>query len=402
MGLFDNLPDTPNKHEFARTVLERIRQAGSPVAVLYDPSGFRLHTAEPRGPQLFLENGYREYCNAPAELREQHLRRLVRGWGLARPTIPEEFEDVKPDLLPVVRPRAYFELTRLRIQLEGGPAPNWPYQTLGDHLAAALVYDLPDAMQSVDQANLDAWGVSFYEAMEVARENLAQMPCNFLGPEHGEGLYVSACGDNYDASRLLSLDAIRQMRVKGDPVAMAPNRDTLLVAGSDDAEALGAMLAMATGVLQKPRPLSGVALRLDGDDWVSWLPEPSQACHGEFRSLFTQWTGQDYQEQKEILDKLRAKTGGGLSVASYSAIEDPKTKTLLTLCIWGKHLVSLLPRTDLVALMAPGRESTIVPWARVCEVVGDMMQLQEMYPERYLVTDFPTDEQLAAMAAAAL
>src|SRR5436853_346163 len=56
-----------------------------------------------------------------------------------------------------------------------------------------------------------------------------------LQNEGGEGVYISATGDNYDASRLMMLDLVRKMPVRGDYIAMVPNRDTLVITGSDDA-----------------------------------------------------------------------------------------------------------------------------------------------------------------------
>ena len=59
-------------------------------------------------------------------------------------------------------------------------------------------------MRSISQANLDAWGVTFYEALEAPMENLLALPAKFIGPPSGEGVYLSATGDSYDASRLLA------------------------------------------------------------------------------------------------------------------------------------------------------------------------------------------------------
>jgi len=74
---------------------------------------------------------------------------------------------------------------------------------LGEHFGVALVYDLPGAMRPVPQSNLDAWGITFYEALEIAKENLREIPATFIGPTHSDGVYLSETEDSYDASRLL-------------------------------------------------------------------------------------------------------------------------------------------------------------------------------------------------------
>ena len=54
---------------------------------------------------------------------------------------------------------------------------------------------------------------------------------------------------------------------------MIANRDNLIVAGADDAAGLEAMLKMAAEALQQLRPISSIAVRFDGEEWVPWLPE---------------------------------------------------------------------------------------------------------------------------------
>ena len=72
-------------------------------------------------------------------------------------------------------------------------------------------------MRSVSQGSLDPWGVTFYEALEAAMENLLSLEAKFIGPESGKGVYLSATGDNYDASRMLIKDAIRPFSGQGRP-----------------------------------------------------------------------------------------------------------------------------------------------------------------------------------------
>lgn len=111
--------------------------------------------------------------------------------------------------------------------------------------------------------------------------------------------YLSSRNDSYDASRLLLVDTIRQFRVKGDYMAMVPNRDTLIVTGSDDVNGLKRMVALAKDALARPHPMSGLALRLDGDDWVSWMPIALHPLYSDFRLLQVQSIAQDYSELME-------------------------------------------------------------------------------------------------------
>ena len=188
-----------------------------------------------------------------------------------------------------------------------------------------LVYDMPDSMKPISNKELELWGVTFYEALEAARENIRQLPPQIIGPKEGEGVYVFTTNDGYDSSRLIILDLIRQFQVKGDYIAMAPGREMLIVAGSEDTPGLEAMIALAKKAFEQPRTVSGVALRLAGDEWVSWMPEADHPLFDEFRKIRMLSSGQDYSEQKELLDRLHEKTGEDVFVASYSVMQHKDT-----------------------------------------------------------------------------
>ena len=353
---------------------------------------FCLSQGDKDGTVLFLANAYKEYCSAPEPMRPQVLQRYVRSWFMGTIKLPEAFDDLHPDLLPIVRTRSYFDLARMNT----GKSAVLPHQVLGEHLAVGLAYDLPQAMRSITQDDLDGWGVSFYEALEAARHNLTQLEHAFIGPKEGEGVYLSTARDGYDSSRLILLDLIRRLRVAGDFVAMVPNPDTLIVTGSEDMDGLKGMLGLATDALQQPRPISGIAVRLDGDDWVPWLPDPSHPLFNEFRGLQLQSIGRDYAEQKEMLDGT---TDKDTFVASFSIVQHPETGHFMTYCVWPKDVLALLPHTDTIAFMQDGKDPLMAEWDRAVEVVGDLMEPLDIYPERFRVSEFPTDEQLAAMGA---
>jgi uncharacterized protein YtpQ (UPF0354 family) len=402
MGLLKKLFGPPSKDRFAKLVLAGIRRAGERREIVYDQGEFRLHTTERKGMILNLDNAYPEYCDAPKSARPEVLRKWVRLWFSERHEIPDEFEHVRMDLRPVVNSRSHYELFNLQFQLEGREVAPRPHFVLGEHFAVGLVYDLPETMQHVTQDNLDGWGVTYYEGLEAARENLAQLDFACIGPGEGEGLWLSMAKDSYDAARILLVDILRNFRVRGDVVAMIPNRETLLVAGTEDADALKAMLTLAEEGIRQPRRISAIALRLEGDDWTPWLPPAEHPLHLGFRNLRTQTLGQDYAEQKQLLDKLHEKTGEDIFVASYSGIERKETGEVTTYCVWTEDVLTLLPPADLVAFVRRDQSSFMVPWDRAVEVVGDLLEPLDMYPERYRVDGFPTEEQLKAMGGDAL
>ena len=311
--------------------------------------------------------------------------------------MPEDFEDARPDLLPSVQARSHYELFSLDAQLQGLKEAKRPYQIFAEYFAANVVYDLPEAMTHITQEQLDKWGVSFYEAMEAARENLARLQFSFIGPGEGDGLWCAMTKDSYDAARILLLDVIRGFRVRGDIVAMIPNREKLLVTGADDLHGLKGMLKLAADAIQQPRRISGIALRLDGNDWVPWLPDAPHPLFREFQQHQIQSFGQAYAEQKELLDKWHVKTGGDIFVATFSAIQRPDGR-VLSWAAWAAGVTdAMLPKTDALMIGRSGGKPAMVLWEKAMDVAGDLMEPMDIYPPRYRVREFPSEKQLAAM-----
>ena len=369
----------------------RYLHAGATCDIVYDPERFSLSQADKDGTVMFLANAYQEYCSASESIRPKIIQRFVRSWFIGAIELPESFDDLHPDLLPVVRTPTISTWPTLKQQR----APYCPIKFWASTWTG-LVYDLPQAMRPITQENLDGWGVTFYEAMEAAHHNLTQLQHAFIGPKEGEGVYLCAANDGYASSRLLLLDVIRQLRVAGDPVAMVANPETLIVTGSEDLDGLKGMLRLAMNSLQQPRPISGMAVRLDGDEWVPWLPDPSHPLFNEFRGLQLQSLGRDYAQQKEVLDGT---TDKDTFVASFSIVQHPETKRFMTYCIWPKGGLTFLPRTDRIAFMQEGKDPVMADWNRVVEVMCDSVTPMDIYPQRFRVSGFPTEEQLAAMGA---
>jgi hypothetical protein len=402
VGWFDFLFRPPSRDQFAKLVMGELRKSGSETKFRYDPEQFLID----RGGEGFinLANLYQEYSQAPRNQRQQVLDRFIR--GCLRTTgfeLPEDFADIHPDLLPVVRSRFYLESVMLQSRARGGEGIAVPQQFIGDHLSLSLVYDLPQAMRSIIQDDLDKWGVSFYEAVEASQQNLEQMGnVSFasLQNEGGEGVYISATGDNYDASRLVMLDLVRKMPVRGDYIAMVPNRDTLVITGSNDAAGLEIMCKIAEDSFQKPRPISTVALKLVGDEWESWLPETESPAHTKLRELRLRTLGMEYNDQKELLDQINAQTGENVFVASFSAVKHKDNGRISSYSVWSEGVETLLPETDDILLLRPDGSSQEVQvlaanhFDRVRQIAGDLMQPLGTYPERYRVLEFPSDDQL--------
>jgi hypothetical protein len=394
MSFFDKLKPfgPPSRDKFAQSLRNAVLKAGEKGKVLYDRENFRL-LVEGEKNQLFLDNAYREYISIPRNEQKAIFQKWVRMWFVHLREIPVEYDDIKHDLLPVLKPRIYYETIKIIAETDGNVIPDWPYQILEDPLVVGMVYDEPESTKTINQENLDHWGVTLYETMEVARANLEKLPFHYLGPgEDKEGIYVSMTGDSYDATRLILLDRIRSFKVKGKHVAMVPNRETLIVTGSEDEEGLKAMVDLGKEALQQSRLISGFTFRLEEDDWLRWLPAPSHPLYVEFREMQIHSVGQDYHEQKELFEKLHQTKNIDIFVASYRAMQDDSK--MWSFCVWPKGCNALLPKTDTIIFLEGESNPIMVEWNKALEAFDDLMEQQDIYPTRWLVQEYPDKERL--------
>lgn len=256
-------------------------------------------------------------------------------------------------------------------------------------------------MSYITQEKLDDWGVSYYHAMEAARDNLRERESVIA--RFGDHLYTWMTGDGYDGARILLLDTIRGLELTGDPIAVVPNRDTLLVTGSEDWIGLEMMAEVADKCLDDPRSISAIPLRLDGEEWRPWMPPADHTLYEKFRILEVKSLFGDYAEQKKLLDAYHEDRDIDVHVATYMANET-SDKKLLNLCVWPAGVEVLLPKTHLVAFSRP--EEPMVAcgsWEKVQRIVGHLMTpVDDLYPPRFQVTQFPTDDELLRIGKIAL
>jgi hypothetical protein len=201
------------------------------------------------------------------------------------------------------------------MESQGETGFHWPYRVVADHYGAGLVYDLPHAMSQINGQQLTRWGVDFDEAMDVALDNLRKISEQGFA-RLAPGVWRSAWRDNYDPSRLLLVDLIAAHEVDGDPVVMVPNRDTLLLTGSEDEVGLGIMAAAAEESTQQPRPIHTMPIRLEFGSWTPFLPPKELPAYLRFKQMLINSLGQDYQEQRALLTTTHQKQSEDVFVAS--------------------------------------------------------------------------------------
>jgi hypothetical protein len=313
---------------------------------------------------------------------------------------PPSSESIRIDtLLPMLRSWWSFAGEALTDRIFETEAPCAPAVShIGSDLGVALIADGAALSSAVTGAQLQASGLEPESALSMALENLRRRSAPAFASVK-PGLFASQWRDGHDASRLLFSYLVAALPVGGDPVAMVPTRNTLLVAGADDRSALLALAdAAAKALSTTDQPLSARPLRLRDGKWTDFALEGEELA--PFYDLMRgQWT-REYAEQKPLLDQLHAQGGDDILVASYAPMQNRHTGKPFCMTFWVDGFVNLLPRADAVVLKS-ATEVVVVPWRNATAVVAHRLASTDHYPIRYRAESFPNADELEQLRAVA-
>jgi hypothetical protein len=132
------------------------------------------------------------------------------------------------------------------------------------------------------------------------------------------------------------------------------------------------------------------------------VPEVGHPHYRPFRELQIASIRSDYTEQKAALDELHQKSGTPIFVANYMLADNQYTGEIVSYCSWSASLVSFLPKTDYIAFGRVRDPKTVeimahAPWFHVEAVLGDRIRPVGIYPERYRVEQFPTEDEIGTL-----
>jgi hypothetical protein len=246
--------------------------------------------------------------------------------------------------------------------------------------------------------DIERTGSSFETNLATAVSELARRSSTRQFRRLSPGLYCSEFDDNLAAARVMLPELLTSLRVKGSPVVAIADRDTLLVCGDNDRDAVTSMVTAVQSRLEKStRPMNGRMMRWRNGSWSPYLPEPDAPGRRLARDLATLASAADYAQQQAW---LQADLGNDVYVAGYG-VRERSDSPMFSHCAWSKGVTQSIPQTDFVALVSdPDGDHPheprpfLVTWQQASETVGTMMQQQDLYPPRYFITDFPSPAQI--------
>ena len=393
---------TPTRDEFANVVMKALSQAGV-ENIVYDEAQFLLQYGGSEG-TIFLGNSFANYCQGDKQERAEVVARLCSAFRSV-PKVPEDFKSAAPFLMPVIKDASYASLSELSLRAKKLDVSNMecPTKPLFDSLVVGLAYDTEHSIQQLNQAALDPWGVSFDEALKVAKDNLRDKTDPNGMVQVAPDVYQSQWGDSYDSARILLTDLIYRLSLSGDPVALVPNRNQLWIAGSRNPDALDSLLKVAEVAHFEPYPISPSLFLLNDGAWSEYVSEDAA-----FRKLATSIRRRseavDYLQQKESLNAIHEEENVDIFVASFTVYQQ-KDGEEYSACVWTRDVDSLLPQTERIVFLVDqdASDHVMAPWQTAVSVVGELMEEEPgMRPPRHRVRSFPAEEQLARLRELAL
>lgn len=278
-----------------------------------------------------------------------------------------------------------------------------PSELVFEHLVgdvvACCIEERAAGLRFVTHGDLSEWQVDAATALADAKANIRALPFVISDPMPARYVFHD---DSFQAARFVNPQMFEGIPVRGEWVAVIPDRDTFFVADSEDLETVAGLAGLALRQLEAgERTITGSAFVLRAGSWQVY--EPPQALRALFTNVALQYRANDWKGFKAVLEKDLARNGEDIFVAPLQVYEQPDDDTNFSVAVWSRGVETILPQADRVLFYDDRSETArIAHWNDVVGVIGAEMHQQPGLPNRYRVTSFPSAEQLVAMGAKSL
>ena len=367
-----------------------------------DSYGLRI-TRSGRQGSVFLDNLFADTREMPPEARTQVIQRFLRSLWMDGAE-PLTWEEARHRLLPVLRASTFgmAQLSRLEPDRELVGRRTLPF------LLELLVVDLPESAMYVQRRHLQEWNVGEEEAFSAAHANLGRLgdDAELYDREPGPIWSVDS-GDTYETSRLLQPGFLASFasRVEGRPIAILPERSTLLISGDANPATVARLCESGEREYEAAsRRLTPALYSVDDAGRVVPYQRPgNDALAQRVRLAHARLAMSEYAAQKEALDKVHQAREVDVYVANLGAVARKKDERPITWCVWSRDVKALLPRADVVVMNLGDKDIFMVPWADVERLVPESLTpVPELWPPRHRTGEWPTPEALETLRAASV
>lgn len=400
MGILDFFRGSKDER-MARRLIEEFRALGETRRAEYDAQKRLIYLLESDGKRAVTVNMHHlrhEIERTPKSQHDEIYRRHGRGTLAAGGAPAGSFEATRGRLGILLKDATYPAYIELMNRVEHGAekADALIWRPVAADVIACCINETEGSLSFLKQSDLDRWQVDSDQVFAQASANLRAR-----GFEQGSSAsaYFFNAPDSYIAARVLCEDKIRALPLRGLPVAVVPDRDTLFMVGSDDEEGIANLARLVANQLaEASRHISARPLVLTPQGWREF--EPQSSAKVAFGNLARQMDANNWTAYQELLEKDLAARGDDVFVAKLSVLSKQGDDAFFTAIVWCKGVNSIFPAADRVHFFeAKAEPIRVASWEAVLRVMGSDMRKLEGLPERYRVNAFPSAEQLVAMGA---
>jgi uncharacterized protein YtpQ (UPF0354 family) len=215
--------------------------------------------------QLSVDNAYLAYQSNPGSLQQIMASYIAS----LRSAFAQPHQVTANNIVPVIRPLSYLNLT----MREGGPKVKpGVHEMYNDELVIMYAVDLPANVRGLDEDDLATLGIRKESLLEISINNLMNILPQ-VQVKGGNGLFMVMAGGTYESSLILHHDIICEdnFKVNGELVIAIPNRDILLVTGSNDTQNIAKVAAIANKMFTENNyPISPFLYKSINNKWEKW------------------------------------------------------------------------------------------------------------------------------------
>ena len=182
--------------------------------------------------RISVDNAYREYQAEP-----NSLQKVISKYVTVTSELFELKDKINVDrIVPIIKPVEYLDDIRsVAKKMGGGKDVEGVYEKYNNQLIIAYAEDTKNSIRYLTHDDLKTLAINEDSIKIIAINNLDKLLTS-IQRKGGDGFFMLTAGGDYEASIILLSDILNKERlpVNGDFVIAIPNRDMLLITGSND------------------------------------------------------------------------------------------------------------------------------------------------------------------------
>lgn len=373
-----------SKQDFALEAVQALIQSGVEQSNIYlDLLSFTIQIKGGRGEVLTsmtLSPFYRLYESRP-DNKDKLLAEIVETRSAVN--IPASFEEAKPQLRPVVRIKWFY------------PKEDFPQIEIGEHLCVLLGIDTPTTILYCDNYILSRWDCKFEDAIDYAIEELGkntqfEFDTSRSNNDKDDVCHFFTVADDYAASRVVFSGILESLPVKGDTLVVVPSKGYVMVTGTMGEFGLSHTINAVGELHEKPDALAPHFMLLKDGAYYPFEFDPEHQFFKETSILENEFMEQLYYAQKEQLNS----SFEGV-IGKHKLLDFVSNKKEYSLCvIEPDDIPASIPAASVIVFTHNEEMLAAAPLFHVLNLMGDAIQPLNLYPERFELNRFPTEEEL--------